>query len=245
MEKTKKFLRVRNGELERSGKRSCRIQSPEYQELSVDAVTVPLITLKSSETQNVDLTDKVRANHYLRHFECRSALHGNQLFWDVLQSPVRTYVFLRHECRGLESAPNITWSSKDRRHFLRRSPSRNARLSHENVVLQLAVDRTSRHDGFLNFWKGSWRSLGHNSAILVRHEITSLTLYHICKVLYPRTFPKWCSPFYGTTGDGLFLKNMEKSKRCVFVGVSNRKLCCGRVLELQRSFQKFSFVPVH
>jgi hypothetical protein len=28
-----------------------------------------------SETQNVDLTDKVRANHYLRHFELRSALH--------------------------------------------------------------------------------------------------------------------------------------------------------------------------
>ncbi len=36
----------------------------------------PLIPLKSSETQNVDLTDKVRANHYLRHFECRSALHA-------------------------------------------------------------------------------------------------------------------------------------------------------------------------
>jgi hypothetical protein len=55
--------------LERSGKRSYRIQSPEYQELSVAAAAVPLITLKSSETQNVDLTDKVRANHYLTHFE--------------------------------------------------------------------------------------------------------------------------------------------------------------------------------
>ena len=41
-----------------------------------------------------------------------------------------------------------------------------------------------------------------------------------------------------------FQKNREKSKRCVFVGVSNRKLCCGRVLELQRCFEKFSFVPV-
>ena len=39
------------------------------------ATGVPLITLKSSETQNVDLTDKVRENHYLRHFEHRSALH--------------------------------------------------------------------------------------------------------------------------------------------------------------------------
>jgi hypothetical protein len=74
--------------------------------------------------------------------------------------------------------------------------------------------------------------------------ITSLVLYHICKGLYQRTFPKWCSPFYSTPGDGLFSKNMQKSKRCVFVGVSNRKICVGRVLELQRSFQKFSFVPV-
>ncbi len=111
-------------------------------------------------------------------------------------------------------------------------------------MLQAAVDLTSRHDGFLNLWKGPWRCLGRNSAILVRNEITSLSLYHICKVLYQRTFPKWCSPFYGTPGDGLFPKNREKSKRCVFVGVSNRKLCCIRVLELQRSFQKFSFVPV-
>ena len=76
MEKTKSFLRARNGELERSGKRSCGIQSQEYQELSAAAAAEPLITLKSSETQSVDLTDKVRANHYLRHFERRSALHG-------------------------------------------------------------------------------------------------------------------------------------------------------------------------
>ncbi len=37
--------------------------------------SVPLITMKSSETQNVDLVDKVRVNHYLRHFEHRSSLH--------------------------------------------------------------------------------------------------------------------------------------------------------------------------
>ncbi len=74
--KQKSFWELRNGELERSGKRSYRIQSPEYQELSAAAAAVPLITLKSSETQNVDLTDKVRANHYFRHFERRSALHA-------------------------------------------------------------------------------------------------------------------------------------------------------------------------
>ena len=62
--------------MERSGKRSCGIQSPEYQELTAAAAAAPLITLKSCETQKVDLTDKVRANHYLRHFERRSALHG-------------------------------------------------------------------------------------------------------------------------------------------------------------------------
>jgi hypothetical protein len=62
--------------LERSGKRSSGIQSQQYQELSAAAAATTLITLKSSETQSVDLTDKVRVNHYLRHFERRSALHG-------------------------------------------------------------------------------------------------------------------------------------------------------------------------
>jgi hypothetical protein len=67
------------------------IQSPECQELSVPVVGEPLVTVKSSETQNVDLkvgtnkvgtnhyfrhlTDKVGTNHYLRHFEHRSSLH--------------------------------------------------------------------------------------------------------------------------------------------------------------------------
>jgi hypothetical protein len=110
--------------------------------------------LKSSETQSVDLTDKVRANHYLRHFERRSALHGMnrtgsfrymsdetsegaQLqeymlecvrrketqrirtgtnFFETFCSPQWGRIFyVRYECSGLESAPNITWSSKDRR----------------------------------------------------------------------------------------------------------------------------------
>ncbi len=51
------------------------MQDSKSQELSAAAAAAPLITLKSSETQNVNLTDKVRANHYLRHFEPRSALH--------------------------------------------------------------------------------------------------------------------------------------------------------------------------
>jgi hypothetical protein len=147
--------------------------------------------------------------------------------------------------------PNLKQNGKNKKAFwelrngeLERSGKRRCRRPYLPPWWLAAVDLTSRHDGFLNFCKGPWRSLGRNSAILVRNEITSLVLYNICKVLYQRTFPKWCSPFYGTPGDGLFPKNREKSKRCVFVGVSNRKLCCIRLLELQRSFQKFSFVPV-
>ncbi len=83
---------------------------------------------------------------------------------------------------------------------------------------------------------------------LVRNEITSLTLYHICKVLYQRTFPTWYKCFCGTLSAfhsvASSSKVLENSKRCEFVGVSGRKLCCSRVLELQRSLQKFSFVPV-
>jgi hypothetical protein len=72
-------------------------------------------------------------------------------------------------------------------------------------VLPAAVDLTSHHDGFLTsgFAKGLEVLWGCNSAILVRNEITSLSLYHIWKILYHRNVPKWCSPFYGTPADGL------------------------------------------
>ncbi len=64
---------------------------------------------------------------------------------------------------------------------------------------------------------------GCNSAILIRNEITSLSLYHIWKILYQRNLPKWCSPFDGTPVDGLFSKNIEIPKRCVFFGVWRAK----------------------
>jgi hypothetical protein len=70
---------------------------------------------------------------------------------------------------------------------------------------------------------------GCNSAILVRNEITSLSLYHIWKILYQRNLPKWCSPFYDTPADGLFSKNIEIPKRCVFVGVCRAKIQCNRI----------------
>jgi hypothetical protein len=68
-----------NGDLERSGMGSCGIQSPQCQELSAVAVAAPLTTLKCSEVQNVDLANRVRGNHYLRHFDHRSVLHGDIL----------------------------------------------------------------------------------------------------------------------------------------------------------------------
>ena len=71
-------MRAQNGDLERSGKSSSGIQSPEFQELSADAAAAPLITLMSNEPHNVDLADKVRGNHYLRHFEQRPAPHCHE-----------------------------------------------------------------------------------------------------------------------------------------------------------------------
>ena len=58
--------------LDRSGKGSCGIQCPECQELSESTAAAPLITLNHSETQNVDLANRVRGNHYLRHVDHRS-----------------------------------------------------------------------------------------------------------------------------------------------------------------------------
>ena len=57
--------------MERSGKGSRGIQRPEIQELGEAAAAAPLITLKRSETQNVDLANKVRTHHYLRHVDRR------------------------------------------------------------------------------------------------------------------------------------------------------------------------------
>ena len=70
--KTKKLLRAPDGDLERSGKGSYVIQSPQYQELSTAAAAAPLTTLKRSEVQNVDLANQVRGNRYLRHVDHRS-----------------------------------------------------------------------------------------------------------------------------------------------------------------------------
>jgi hypothetical protein len=64
-----------HGDLEMSGMGSFGIQSPQCQELSAAEAATPLTTLKCSEVQNVDLANRVRGNHYLRHVDHRSALH--------------------------------------------------------------------------------------------------------------------------------------------------------------------------
>jgi hypothetical protein len=53
--------------------------SPECQELSaLPAHPAPLIRLKRSETQNVDLANQVEGYHYLRHVYHRFALHCHE-----------------------------------------------------------------------------------------------------------------------------------------------------------------------
>ncbi len=81
---------------------------------------------------------------------------------------------------------------------------------------------------------------------MVRNEITSLVLYHIWKFVYQWSFPTWYRCFCGTLSG--FDSVVSSQKFCKtpheLVGVSGRKLCWSRVLVIQRSFQKFSSVPV-
>ena len=70
---------LRNGDLERSGKASCGIQSPEYQELGTTAVSSHLVTLEWQRPKMwMDLVNKVGGNHYLRHVDHRSTLHEHE-----------------------------------------------------------------------------------------------------------------------------------------------------------------------
>ena len=55
-----------NGQMERSGSESCRIQSQEGQELGSPAAAKTHIAQTSGVTQSVDLTNKGMGNHYLR-----------------------------------------------------------------------------------------------------------------------------------------------------------------------------------
>ena len=62
----KDFETCRNGDPERSGSESCRIQSQEGQELGSPAAATTHIPQTSGVTQSVDLTNKGMGNHYLR-----------------------------------------------------------------------------------------------------------------------------------------------------------------------------------
>ncbi len=75
VKKTKSFFACRNGQTERSGSESCRIQSQEGQELGSPAVATTHIAETSVGTQNVDLTNKGMGNHYLRDVHgCRTGV---------------------------------------------------------------------------------------------------------------------------------------------------------------------------
>ena len=66
VKKTKSLRVCRNGQTERSGSESCRIQSQDGQELGSPAAATTHIAQTSVVTQSVDLTNKRMGNHYLR-----------------------------------------------------------------------------------------------------------------------------------------------------------------------------------
>ncbi len=73
VKKNKKLFACRNGQTERSGSESCRIQSQEDQELGSPADAPTHITQTSGVTQSVYLTNKGTGNHYLRDVHgCRT-----------------------------------------------------------------------------------------------------------------------------------------------------------------------------
>ena len=69
MKKTKRFVRARNVDSERSGEGSSGIPSQDNQDLSGGTAPTPLITEKSSESQSVDVTNKGMVDRYLRVFQ--------------------------------------------------------------------------------------------------------------------------------------------------------------------------------
>ncbi len=87
--KTKNFWACRNGETERSGSESCRIQSQDGQELGSPTAATTHIAQTIGVTQSVDLTNKGMGNHYLRDVHgCHTAVCvRGQYLWHT--SPTR------------------------------------------------------------------------------------------------------------------------------------------------------------
>jgi hypothetical protein len=157
----------------------------------------PLVTVKSSETQIVDLkvgtnkvgtnhylrhlTDKVETNHYLRHFEHRSSLH-----------PINKTGSFRYMCDETSEGTQIqgymsecvyhqeTQRIRTVTNFFRRSavPSEDIFSSSVTNVTDSRVLQTS-HSPLKITGKRTFSVkdldvlLGRDSAILVRNEITS------------------------------------------------------------------------
>ncbi len=72
------WLTCKNGDPERSGLESCRIQSQEVQELGSPAAAPTLISQTSGVMQTVDLTNQGLGNHYLRDVQDVFALQCAQ-----------------------------------------------------------------------------------------------------------------------------------------------------------------------
>ena len=180
-------------------------QIQEGQDLCVFAVVEQLTFKTSSEHQTVYLSNKYTTKDFLRDFRHGSTVHGWQ------------------EDRTFDIQVQVRFSRFAINSFGFREFFKNEQISNYLLETQFVELLES---GFRNrrFQKRTpWCFWGHNSVILVRDEITPMTLYHICKILYQWNLPTWYQYFCGTTFlwpvDGILWKNIEKSKCCEFVGV--------------------------
>jgi len=69
IENWKNLLDERHGETQQERREEFQLPTQEGQEFSAAAAAAHLITYKSSESQNVDLTNNDMVNHYLRDVE--------------------------------------------------------------------------------------------------------------------------------------------------------------------------------
>ena len=84
VKKQKDFWACRNGQTERSGSESRRIQSQEGQELGSPSAAPTLISQTSGVTHSVDLTNQGLGNHYLRDVQDVFTLQQEDSISDIL-----------------------------------------------------------------------------------------------------------------------------------------------------------------
>ena len=143
--KQKAFETCRNGDPERSGLESCRIQSQEGQELGSPAAATTHIPQTSGVTQSVDLPNKVMRNHYLRDVHgFHTALYARGPYlWHT--SPTRHL-----KVQNFEDTNEDVWASQKHNEF-EREPSLSGLL--QDSVRTYFVRPTRR--------QSSWSSSNH------------------------------------------------------------------------------------